>query len=56
MNILYIIVPLAVLMALGFIGAFMWAANHGQYDDLETPALKMLIDEHTKEGTHAGKG
>ncbi len=56
MNVLYIIVPIGVLMALGFVGAFIWAANKGQYDDLDTPSLRMLTDEHTKEGQDARKG
>ncbi len=56
MNVLYFIIPLAVVMALGFVWAFFWAADKGQYDDLETPALKMLIDDYSKEGDHARKG
>lgn len=55
MNILYLIIPIAMLMALGFVGAFFWAAGKGQYDDLETPALKMLADEYLKEGRNEKK-
>ena len=45
MEILYTLVPLAIALAgLGLLG-FIWAARQGQYDDLETPAQKILIDD-----------
>lgn len=45
MNIVVLLVPMALLLAFGFVGAFVWAAHKGQYDDLETPAQKILIDD-----------
>ena len=45
MNIVGLLVPLALLLALSFVGAFIWAVNQGQYDDLETPAHKILLDD-----------
>ena len=45
MNVLFFLVPLAVLLAgLGVYG-FFWAVRSGQFDDVETPALRMLIDD-----------
>lgn len=45
MSVLYIALPIAI--ALG--GAAMWACvrciRGGQFDDLETPAVRMLIDD-----------
>jgi cbb3-type cytochrome oxidase maturation protein len=38
-------VPFALLLGLGFITAFILAAYSGQYDDLETPAHKILTDD-----------
>ncbi|MEK6706614.1 MAG: cbb3-type cytochrome oxidase assembly protein CcoS [Bdellovibrionota bacterium] len=45
MNIIVILLPLALLLAFTFVAAFVWASHQGQYDDLETPAHRMLLDE-----------
>jgi cbb3-type cytochrome oxidase maturation protein len=45
MSIMYVIVPLALLVVLAAVVAYLWAARHGQFDDLTTPALRMLHDE-----------
>lgn len=45
MNVLYVLVPLALAMASAFVVAFVWATRQGQFDDLETPALRMLVDD-----------
>lgn len=45
MNVLYILVPVALVLAgLGAL-AFRWAVNNGQYDDLESPSVRLLIDD-----------
>ena len=42
-------VPAALIIAVVFVVAFIWATKKGQYDDLDTPAHKILIeDEKTK--------
>lgn len=45
MTVLYVLVPLALLLAGGAVVSFLWAARSGQLDDLETPAVRMLHDE-----------
>jgi len=45
MEVLPIVIPLAILLALCFIGGFIWMTMKGQYDDLETPAMRMLLDQ-----------
>lgn len=45
MEVLPIVIPLAILLALSFIGGFIWMTVKGQYDDLETPAMRMLLEE-----------
>ncbi len=45
MNILFLLVPVALLLAAAGVGGFLWAARNGQFDDVETPALRMLIDD-----------
>ena len=48
MSVLYIVVPVALLIVAAAVGAFVWAANRGQFDDLETPALRMLHDDEER--------
>jgi cbb3-type cytochrome oxidase maturation protein len=45
MNILYFLVGCSVLMALIFLGAFIWSLKNGQHDDVVTPGMRMLFDE-----------
>lgn len=45
MSVLYIALPVAILLALAAVSAFVWSVSRGQYDDLETPALRMLDDD-----------
>jgi cbb3-type cytochrome oxidase maturation protein len=45
MSVIYIVVPLALLVVGAAVAAFVWAANRGQFDDLETPAVRMLHDD-----------
>jgi cbb3-type cytochrome oxidase maturation protein len=44
MIVLYIVLPLALLMVGGAVLAFVWSERSGQYDDLETPAVRVLHD------------
>lgn len=50
MSILYLLVPLALLLASAGVGAFFWAVRSGQFDDVETPALRILMEEDTATG------
>ncbi|MEM6325961.1 MAG: cbb3-type cytochrome oxidase assembly protein CcoS [Bacteroidota bacterium] len=45
MNVLYVLVPLALVLALGGVAAFRWAVRDGQFDDVDTPALRVLLDD-----------
>ena len=47
MSVLFIAVPVALLLAGSALAAFVWAARGGQLDDLETPPLRMLLDDDT---------
>jgi cbb3-type cytochrome oxidase maturation protein len=41
-------IPIALIFAGAFVGAFVWAAKSGQFDDVETPAHRMLNEDETK--------
>lgn len=45
MTVLYIVLPLALLLVGAAVVGFILAARSGQFDDLDTPARRMLIDE-----------
>lgn len=45
MDILYLLVPLSVLLALLIGVLFWWSVGDGQFDDLESPARKILDDD-----------
>lgn len=45
MNILYILIPLALLLGVFFVASFIWATSKGQFDDLDTPAARVLFDD-----------
>ena len=45
MSVIYLVLPLALLIVLAAVVAFVWAARRGQFDDLDTPALRVLHDD-----------
>jgi cbb3-type cytochrome oxidase maturation protein len=45
MTVLFVVLPLAVLLSLLAALAFAWATRHGQFDDLETPAVRVLTED-----------
>lgn len=47
MNIIFVLIPMSLVLVIIAIAAFFWAANQGQFDDLDTPALRILMDEDT---------
>jgi len=42
--ILLLLIPLSVMLLAAAIWAFVWAVRKGQFDDLDTPALDILVD------------
>ena len=51
MSVLFFSVPIALLLAFIFVAAFVWSTKKGQFDDLDTPAHKMLLDDEEVEET-----
>ncbi len=45
MNILLALIPISLLLLGAAIWAFVWAVKGGQYDDLDTPPLDILIED-----------
>ncbi len=45
MDILYMLIPVGLFMLAVAVWGFMWAVKSGQFDDLEGPAHRILMDD-----------
>lgn len=45
MESLYLLIPLSVALALAIGAVFWWAVKSGQFEDLEGPAHRILMDD-----------
>jgi cbb3-type cytochrome oxidase maturation protein len=45
MNVILILILASLGMALLFLGGFIWAVMSGQFDDTQTPGMRVLADE-----------
>lgn len=48
METIFVLLPLALLIAAIAVGLFIWAARTGQFDDLDTPAMRILFDDENE--------
>ena len=48
MNYLVVLVPLAILMGVVGLAAFLWSLRSGQYEDLDGAAERILLDDDDK--------
>jgi cbb3-type cytochrome oxidase maturation protein len=44
-TILYLLIPLGLVLLVFSLWAFFWAVGTGQFDDLESPAVQILLDD-----------
>jgi cbb3-type cytochrome oxidase maturation protein len=47
MELIFVLLPFALLFAGIALALFVWAARSGQFDDLDTPAVRILFDDET---------
>ena len=45
MSVLFVALPVAIMLAIVAVIAFAWAVREGQFDDLDTPSLRVVNDE-----------
>ncbi len=45
MEILYLLIPVSVVLVFAIAVAFWWSVRSGQFDDLEGPGFKILMDD-----------
>ena len=50
MDILFLTIPVALVLALIFLTVFIYSVVKGQFEDLDTPAYRILLDDKNKKG------
>lgn len=48
MSVIYLLISISIVVAIGFFMAFVKAVKSGQYDDDYTPSVRMLFDDELK--------
>ncbi|QEG01662.1 Cytochrome oxidase maturation protein cbb3-type [Stieleria maiorica] len=56
MSVLYIALPIALLLGGGGLLACLYCIRDGQYDDLDSPSVRILVDEHRVDDQDARDG
>ncbi len=57
MNVLFLLIPVSLILVALAIAVFFWAVRNGQFDDLETPAYRILMDtDETRRREREGNG
>lgn len=51
MESLYLLIPISVVLVFFIALAFWWSVRSGQFDDLEGPAYRILMDDKLPEGS-----
>ncbi len=46
MSVLYLLIPIGIIFLLLAVLFFFWAIKNGQFDDMESQALKIVIEDH----------
>lgn len=45
---LYLLIPASIVLAAIALALFIWAIHSGQFDNLETPAIRILFEDGTE--------
>ena len=45
MSTIYLMIPVTLLIAGGFLIAYIWSVRNGQFEDTTTPAMRILPDD-----------
>ena len=56
MSVLYIALPVALLLGGGGLLACLYCIRDGQYDDLDSPSVRVLIDDHRVDNDRVDDG
>lgn len=56
MSSVFLLIPLSIVLLLVAIWAFFWAVGNGQFDDLDTPAWRVVLDDDSKPDQEKSEG
>lgn len=45
MKVIFYLIIISLILAVGFLVAFFWAVKDGQYDDEYTPGMRILLED-----------
>jgi len=48
LEVIFILIAASLALAIGFLIAFIVSVKKGQFDDQETPAIRILFDDNIK--------
>ncbi len=48
MTIIYLLIPLSLVLVVAAVGAFVWAVRAGQFDDMSTPAERIIFEDDAR--------
>jgi cbb3-type cytochrome oxidase maturation protein len=48
---LFLLIGISIIVAGGFLAAFLWSVNSGQYEDDYTPSVRILFDNEKRTNT-----
>lgn len=48
MEIVFILLPFSIALALVGLIAYLWAIKDGQFEDLDTPAMRIIVEDDNK--------
>lgn len=46
MIVIFALISISLLVALVFLGLFIWSMRSGQYDDTQSPSMRVLFEDH----------
>jgi len=56
MSVIAVLIGCSILVAAGFLAAFLWAVRTGQYDDKYTPSMRILFDDAAPKPSRTSEG
>lgn len=56
MEIIFLLILISLMVATGFLGAYLWATRTGQFDDDYTPSVRMLFDDELRDNERPAAG
>ncbi|MBK7850477.1 MAG: cbb3-type cytochrome oxidase assembly protein CcoS [Bacteroidetes bacterium] len=52
MSVIFLLILFSLLLAIGFLIAFIWSVRDGQYEDDYTPSVRILFDNDSTQQTN----